>query len=50
MHGQLKLPGCKRRCGVPGFEPEGDACPVCHGAMNVNMTVTYTALKDPDHD
>lgn len=44
VHGQLRLPGSKRRCGVPGYEPEGDACPVCHGSMRVLRTVTYTSL------
>lgn len=44
MHGQLRLPGSKRRCGVSGYEPEGDGCPVCHGSMRVLQTVTYTSL------
>ena len=42
MHGQLKLPGTKRRCAVPGLEPEGENCPVCAGDMEVTATTTFT--------
>lgn len=48
MHGTLKLPGSKRKCGVPGYEPEGADCPVCHGRQRVMMTRTFQALpEDP---
>jgi hypothetical protein len=36
MHGTLRLPNHSGRknthCTVPGFEPEGDDCPLCSGA------------------
>jgi len=44
MHGLLRLPGSKRRCGVPGFEPEGRDCPVCGGDMEVLQDVRYRRL------
>jgi hypothetical protein len=44
MHATLKLPGSKKRCGVPGYEPEGKACPLCHGELKVFRSVTYEAI------
>lgn len=41
MHGTLNLPGTRRKCGVPGFEPEGDRCPVCHGVQKVRAVTTF---------
>ena len=45
MHGKLSLPGTRRKCTVPGYEPEGEACPVCHGVGKVIATTTYTAIE-----
>lgn len=41
MHGTLSLPGTRMRCAVAGMEPEGDACPLCHGSRRVRATTTY---------
>lgn len=41
MHGTLKLSGSRKTCGVPGYEPEGDDCPMCGGSKSVVRTVTY---------
>lgn len=49
MHGQLKLPGSKRRCSLP-LEPEGDHCPVCAGTRRVQATTTYAPLTPGDRD
>lgn len=46
MHRQLRLPGTKRRCGVPGLEPEGEGCPLCTGTLRVIATTTYAANGD----
>ena len=46
MHGQLSLPGNpRRRCDMPGLEPEGDACPICRGARRVHASTTFRALQ-----
>lgn len=44
MHGQLRLPGSRRKCTIPDFEPEGDNCPVCGGDDKVLRIVTYERL------
>jgi hypothetical protein len=44
MHGQLKLPGSKRKCDLP-LSPEGVACPVCHGDMRVRAITHYERLS-----
>lgn len=41
MHGTLNLPGTRRKCKVPGYEPEGDNCPLCHGSKIVWQHITY---------
>ena len=46
MHGKIKLPGSRKKCTIPGLEPEGDACPVCHGTMRVKRTVTYSPTPE----
>jgi len=45
MHGQLNLPGAGRKCRIPGFEPEGGACPICKGSMKVRVTTYYEAVS-----
>lgn len=45
MHAVLKLPGSKRRCTVSGYEPEGDACPLCAGSKKVWRSVVYEAIS-----
>jgi hypothetical protein len=45
MHGKLKLPGSSRRCAVAGIEPEGDACPLCHGARKMLATTVFTPIQ-----
>jgi hypothetical protein len=49
MHGTLRLPGSRRKCKVPGYEPEGAACPMCHGEKLVLRTVTYAPLSCGEH-
>lgn len=44
MHGKVRLPGSRRKCTVPGYEPEGDRCPICGGAKQVTMIVTYERI------
>lgn len=41
MHGTIRLPGSRKRCDVPGYEPEGQSCPLCKGSTRVIATVTY---------
>lgn len=48
MHGQLRLPGSRKRCKVGGMEPEGDRCPLCHGSRWVWRTISYTAAESPN--
>ncbi len=43
-HGTMSLPGTRRKCTIPGMEPEGHNCPVCHGVMRVLETTIYTPL------
>ena len=50
MHGTLRLPGQRRRCTIPGMEPEGDNCPLCKGAMKVRRTVSYAAVEQEARD
>ncbi len=45
FHATLKLPGLKRRCTVTGYEPEGDACPLCAGSKKVWRSVVYEAIS-----
>jgi hypothetical protein len=47
MHGQLNLPGSKRRCTLP-LLPEGDDCPVCGGDMRVRQITQYERLASVD--
>lgn len=44
MHGQLNLPGLRKKCTISGFEPEGDQCPMCGGAGSVMRTVSYERI------
>jgi hypothetical protein len=44
MHGQLRLPGSRKRCGVEGMDPEGADCPLCGGAMKVKATTEYERI------
>lgn len=50
MHGTLNLPGSKRKCSVPGYEPEGAACPVCRGSQRVWMTRTFEPAPKTSSD
>jgi hypothetical protein len=45
MHGKLKLPLCNQRCTLPEPAPEGENCPLCHGAMRVLATTTYAPVR-----
>lgn len=40
-HGQMKLPGTRRRCTLKEVEPEGDNCPLCHGTRKVQRIIAY---------
>lgn len=45
MHAKVGLPGTSgAKCRVKGFEPEGDACPICSGSKRVRATTTYEAV------
>lgn len=44
FHGTLKLPGSRRKCTVPGYEPEGDSCPICHGDKRVMATTIFSRI------
>jgi hypothetical protein len=46
MHGKLPLSGGgKSKCGVKGFDPEGDACAMCGGSRKVRATTSYERLS-----
>lgn len=45
MHGTIRLPGTRKKCTVPGFEPEGDACPLCGGKRTVIATTYYEQVR-----
>lgn len=47
-HGTMNLPGTRRKCTVPGYEPEGDNCELCHGTRRAMMTVTYAPTQSPN--
>lgn len=50
VHGTVNLPGTRKRCGVPGYEPEGQGCPLCKGSMRVTVTTTYEAEPKTSSD
>lgn len=43
MHGLLKLPGTRKRCGIV-MTVEDSGCPVCKGSLKVIATTTYEAV------
>lgn len=46
MHGKFTLPSVRRTCAVPGFELEGDDCPICLGLRRVRATTTYERIEN----
>jgi hypothetical protein len=42
-HGKIRLPGSRKYCTLPGYEPEGNGCPVCRGRRRVIASTIYTA-------
>jgi hypothetical protein len=43
MHGQLKLPGSKKRCTID-LAPEGENCPLCFGEHRVVARTDYAPI------
>ena len=44
-HGEMTLPGSRRKCTLKGIEPEGGNCPLCHGSRRVIATTTYEPVR-----
>jgi C4-type Zn-finger protein len=44
IHGQLKMPGTKRRCDLP-LRPEGADCPICQGDLRVRAITHYERIS-----
>ena len=40
-HGEMTLPGTRKKCTLTEVTPEGGNCPVCHGSRQVIATTTY---------
>jgi uncharacterized protein YbaR (Trm112 family) len=44
MHGQLNMPGTKRRCALPPH-PEGADCPMCQGDLRVRAVTHFERIS-----